>query len=446
MSGNHDGQTSGIHRRRIAVAVTAAVILLAAGILLLFPKLFRPAALPDAEPALTAEEAAGTTKSSAPKTMPEETDALRYRLNYYELICYDGDELVYEKNLEPFQIQYCLEQEDGVLLCGHLNALSYQGQMTQVLGYFEYKGRHWDYTDFPAVGFSRQLEIPWMIRLDERGEILWEKEIVPETEQQEARFAVFGLLPAENGGFAVFCEMLPWAGGAYTLYGQQMICQFYAPDGTLRREEAVPAEAGRLETVFFYQEEYLVLLQDSVPVQLMRLDRDGRFLSADTVPAGLFPEQEYYLSSCILLWNGKIWLSGSCHRDRTDSDPADLTKAVQAVNSAWLSVYDLESRQWSVLSSQKGSVGAQLYPESEDVLIWEKNRILKVTPEPMANAYDASVNMDFVQSRFDRDGKCLSEKETGLQYQTTELSGLTFGARYPSSYYDLEAKPQQQQP
>ena len=495
-------------RRRLA-GIAAAVALTLLGGAVLSIMLRRPTGADPAPAGI--ESASSEERSGAPAGPAESTGAVfveetaapaalslstAYQAASSALRCYDGGTLLYEKDLMPFHIGASLELADGVLLVGTLCCLGWEttegydfSVSTAEQGYFEYKGRRWTIDELPQADGVTQYSLPWMMRLDENGQILWESEITgggAEEALSAGRICTALGASAAEDGFIVFCALRSVSGGAWVLSGQELLCLFYGPEGELRRETRIPAPDGLLSTdspVPGTSEGYALLLFDEKGniVQLMRLDEKGQETACEAVPEALFPASDLYTMSSALARDGRIWISGYRFRtwsedplarqarltalerlenvpptvqgeqelmerlldpayDGSDPDEAERSALWREAYEALLYVYDVAEGRWYELARREGFAGGQLYPDESGALCWERLYLRIVIPAYYADSYSTVLVLDYHRSFYDADGVLLAEEDMGQRTVDRVLEHELFSTRCAAWYQKLTAR------
>lgn len=478
-------------RRRglTAAAAVAAIVLLGIGL-----KPLLPGRIPAASPAEESESSAepGNTEETVPaETGAEKRPIKAARLSYLvgtstggqtipeasrflfgsHLLCFDGEARRYDLDLAPFYIQSCLEQEDGVLLNGFLQAQFWEKDevgRSLARDYYEYKGQRWTRSDLRGG-----LSVPWMIRLDRDGNILWEKEIRPEGSDEAFRggrlFYSFGIVSRGQSGTVVFSVFRE----TDSLKNQDLLVQYYGPDGEWEKTQIFPLEEGYPANVFGMGRRFVIVMTDQRGFfsKLIQLDPDEGTIRTEALPESLFPGDSQFLISCVLPWNGKLWFSlqeqmpqkdaqnadaarqfvGQCAADMLAgvpliqilSDPlydgtypgeAAYTNHIKAQTAAVLYSYDISGGTWQTVSRREGCVGAQLYLSDEDMLVWEDLAINIVIPTPTFNAYSSIRIMNYQKSGFSGEGRLLSEDPDGQTVRAHDESYTSFETLVPSWY------------
>ncbi|MBO4872000.1 MAG: hypothetical protein J5496_01105 [Lachnospiraceae bacterium] len=395
------------------------------------------------------------------------------------LFCFDGETRLFELDLDPFYIDACLELENGVLLTGWLQAKFWEKDevgRTVYRDFFEYKGRRWS-----RLELSASASVPWMIRLDEKGNILWEKELCPEGEDEAywkgKQILPFGAAFINDSGFAVFSAVR----NTEQQNDQTLLIRYYDAEGTWEKTRSLPIGGGYPEEVFGTADRFVVVMKDQKGSlsRILQLDTEGRLILAEEVPKTLFPEESLFYEEDAVLWDQKIWFSlhelspdGSLSETEREAarqyvenwptdwkeneqltekltDPlydgsypgeAGFTKSIKESSAALLYSYDIKSGKWQAVFAREGSVGAQLYFSEEDVLVWETLEIKVGIPAPFANSYNMLLVMQYQKSGFSPDGRLLSESDGGPQAIGRILSMYLIGPAQVPSWYAKERK------
>lgn len=258
-----------------------------------------------------------------------------------------------------------------------------------------------------------------LVRIDDNGNILWEREINHGKETE----VVFNVLDNGDGTWAVISR----TDGNYLCISQ------YDIDGN--ELSSCMTEMGNFDVTNTVRlgDGYLIKVHDAKDgdtPHLVKLDHEGNVIDSFTYEG---EDCDYYITE-MTEFGGKVWLSGyavpkqkneggryetaNIHeyifsRENFDITSEELTPIVKDNYTAVLLLCDPEGGKPETFYSVKGSLGAELDVNSTGELEWNVNDIIGVGFSPYTNIASLFGTCRVVRYSFDTSGNLIGQADTG---------------------------------
>lgn len=256
-----------------------------------------------------------------------------------------------------------------------------------------------------------------LVRIDDNGNILWEREINHGKESE----VIFNVLDNGDGTWAVISR----TDGNYLCISQ------YGIDGN--EISSCITEMGMIDVSNAVRlgDGYLIKVHDAKDgdtPRLVKLDREGNVIDSFTYEG---EDCDYYITE-MTEFGGKIYLSGYAlskdYFDRWEEksddffekldggitvDDMEVTQIEKESKTAVLLVCDPNGGEPETFYSVKGSMGAELSVNSAGELEWNVNSIIGAYYSPYTNIASIFGRCQVFRYTFDASGSLIRQEDTG---------------------------------
>lgn len=326
-----------------------------------------------------------------------ETEQTDYQFIESSLCCFQGSSMLWNATIKSFSVSDVIPVSDGLAVWG-------------------------SYFDEDARGNQSHT---WLAKLDNDGNILWERELKHDFEDHESIYAV---VDNGDGTWSVFSM------GLMDFGKEDYLCLIkYDSEGNELSFKKNKSERWGPFNVITLKDGYLLQMSFNMDDELgciVKMDFEGNLLESFS-----YEEEDYvYCLEDMVQFGDKIYLStyafpkkgnnggkeelakvkGYMLTDYGESlSDEERARMVQENYTAVLLMCDLTGGTPKNFYSVEGSMGGKLKVEG-DQLRWDVERLISAEYSPMTSAYSIRGDTKVYRYVFDSNGIMIEQEDTGL--------------------------------